>query len=278
MLALLASFFLLAYILVPGVIFRLVFSSIIPLKKFQRTRTQEMTFAVLTSLLPLVVASFVASLPWGDFQNLFDASLDNAWFAENREVFWASVVNSGKGQLPFLYWYYGSTVIWALLLGWLARVYGKWQDIWLYGWFTSTVLLPNVSEWYMLLEPFTEPGTRVMVDILTSDDHLYRGEVGDYFESIHSELTGILLVDALRFDREAYVQKKNSGTQASARDYWKTISGKKFYVAADKITTINISYEPLAESIDAMLKEFKIPATVSNSASEDDELNPEKSN
>ncbi len=117
-----------------------------------------------------------------------------------------------------------------------------------------------------------------MVDILTSDDHLYRGEVGDYFESIQSELTGILLVDALRFDLRGYVQEKNNDKQPSAGNYWKEIPGNKFYVAADKITTINISYEPLAESIDAMLKEFRIPATVSTSAPESDERNPEETN
>jgi hypothetical protein len=59
--ALLASYFVVAYLLVPRAIFRLS-SVFIPLKRFQRTRTEEITFAVLVALLPFVLAS---ALPLG---------------------------------------------------------------------------------------------------------------------------------------------------------------------------------------------------------------------
>lgn len=262
MLALLASFFLIAYVLVPGVIFRLAFSLVIPLKKFQRTRTQEVIFSAVTSVAPFSVACLFASLPWLDIQNVFNGSLDSSWLSADRDVFWRSVGGLWWGQLPFWGWYYGATILLALVLGWLARGYGKWQDKAFYNWFASTFLIPNVSEWYMLLEPFTEPKAKVVVDILTSDDHLYRGEVGDYFENAQSELTGILLRDAIRFDFRGYLAEKKQGNNPSKEKFWKQIPGTKFYVTADKITTLNISYEPSAESIGEMLKEFQIPATV----------------
>ena len=52
MIAVVASLFLLLYVLVPGGLFRLVTSLTLPVKKFQKTKTQEITFAVVSSFLP----------------------------------------------------------------------------------------------------------------------------------------------------------------------------------------------------------------------------------
>src|SRR5271156_5148514 len=64
MIALVTTSFLVFYILVPGVLFRFLTSWFVPLKLFERTRTQEATFAVTVALLPFAAALFgVWNLP-----------------------------------------------------------------------------------------------------------------------------------------------------------------------------------------------------------------------
>jgi hypothetical protein len=54
MLALVAGFFLVSYLLAPGAIYRLAFSFYIPSKRFQRSRTEEIIFSVFAVLLPFL--------------------------------------------------------------------------------------------------------------------------------------------------------------------------------------------------------------------------------
>jgi len=64
MIALVTTYFLVFYILIPGVLFRFLTSWFVPLKLFERTRTQEATFAVAVALMPFAVALFgVWNLP-----------------------------------------------------------------------------------------------------------------------------------------------------------------------------------------------------------------------
>ncbi len=58
MIALLTTLFLIFYILIPGILFRFAASfSAVKLKSFQRTRTQEATFAVAVALLPFAITA-----------------------------------------------------------------------------------------------------------------------------------------------------------------------------------------------------------------------------
>ncbi len=52
MIALVAGFLLVAYLLAPGAIYRLTFSFYISSKRFQRTRTEEIVFSVLVTVIP----------------------------------------------------------------------------------------------------------------------------------------------------------------------------------------------------------------------------------
>lgn len=104
-----------------------------------------------------------------------------------------------------------------------------------------------------------------MVDVLTSDDHLYRGEIGDYFLDTEGKLSGIFLVETYRFDRQGYLRAKSAGRTGLSGDYWKKIPGAKLYLFADKITSLNISYEPTAplpDFIKQVLEKLNIPAQV----------------
>ena len=55
MIALVAGFLLVAYLLAPGAIYRLTFSFYISSKRFQRTRTEEVVFSVLVTLIPFLL-------------------------------------------------------------------------------------------------------------------------------------------------------------------------------------------------------------------------------
>ena len=117
------------------------------------------------------------------------------------------------------------------------RLYERWA---------GEFLLKNISEWHALLTPFTfakNPPRKVLVDVITSDDHLYRGEVGDYYIDTNGRLTGILLDDTYRFDRKGYLTDKQLGQPRAKSEYWKAIPGQNLYLAADRISTLNLSYE-----------------------------------
>ncbi len=55
MIALVAGFLLVAYLLAPGAIYRVTFSFYISSKRFQRTRTEEIVFSVLVTLIPFLL-------------------------------------------------------------------------------------------------------------------------------------------------------------------------------------------------------------------------------
>jgi hypothetical protein len=68
MIALITSAGLIFYLLVPGILFKGLFSLFIPLDKFHRTRSEELTFGAFASLLPLAL-TFLAVLSAGWFGN-----------------------------------------------------------------------------------------------------------------------------------------------------------------------------------------------------------------
>lgn len=65
MLALIASGAVVAYILIPGILYRLTYSLFIPPKNFQRTRTEEIAYAAKVGAVPFVLALFLRlGVPW----------------------------------------------------------------------------------------------------------------------------------------------------------------------------------------------------------------------
>src|SRR5712664_2861427 len=216
MLALIASAVLIAYLLVPGILFKFIFSLFIPLEKFRRTRSEEFTFGAVTMLLPLTL-----------------------------------------------------TFIFVLNVGWFGKNFGRFRRFTPYALLAEKLLIPNISSWYVLLTTFMwpkEPERKVIVDLLTSDDHLYRGHVVGYEVDVEGNLRGLMLNEALRFDRRSYLKERDSKNSANKEHYWKKIPGKNLFVFADKLLTMNLSYSPPASSIPAILervlKKLKIAAQV----------------
>ncbi len=278
MIALVASALLVLYLLIPGILFRAVLSLYIPLKHFQRTRTQELTFAASAALIPLLLA---ARLTWASeteqFKIVFTGLYDSGWFTAHSHLFWKATYPALNQFGDLLLVSYLLVILEAIFFGRLSTGYASLRRFAVYQWVARKLLLPRISEWYLLLTPFVRRGSIVMADILTSDDNLYRGEVLDHFVDIDGKLSGIMLNHAQRFDRRTYLRDKDAG-QAKPIDYWRPIPGDKLYVAANKITSINISYELPPEEVIDLLKELDIEAhvTIQEPDTTSDEAAPAK--
>jgi hypothetical protein len=283
MIALLTTCFLIFYILVPGVLFRFLSSWFVPLKLFERTRTQEATFAVAVALLPFAAALFgvwrlpiMRHLPFPIVEETFSerrqdyrrvatllSSSDASRLllaspgaasttAPSGEANWRSLNRVLRRQARFLAWYFTFVAIEGVCFGLLAKRYGDWQSdparhrVPL--WFIRTFILPNISEWHLLLTSFnwpTKEDVDVSIDILQNDGFLYQGRVSDYFIGTDGKLTGILLENVNRFDREAFhdAQKSPDAEQPiSSAIFWKPIPGSRFYIGQSSIANLNVRF------------------------------------
>lgn len=293
MIALIASAALVLFLLIPGILFKSIFSLFIPLDKFNRTRSEELSFSAFAAVIPLVMTILaVTSVGWfgnhpfffpdsspqkvSDYQTTFSALYSESFFSQHRSEFWGPSLRIAYRQARILVWLYFFTGLEALLFGWMGKNFGRFQKFRPYGFVADKFLLPNISSWYVLLTPFLwppEPERKVMADLLTSDDHLYRGEIVAHEVDTDGKLRGVLISEALRFDRRTYLRDKDSGKkEVDPGDYWKKIPGKNLFIFADKLATLNLSYQPPASSIPNIiqqtLKKLKIDAQVSVETSE----------
>jgi hypothetical protein len=288
MIALVTTYFLVFYILIPGALFRFFTSWFVPLKLFERTKTQEATFAVAVALFPFALSLLgvwylplakqypfpvqgesyadrrqdyhrVASILTSSDASKFLAGNTSASPVTN-ETSWKPLNRVLRRQARFLTWYYLLIAGEGLVFGYLASNYGDWKiietsrkhkpgiAIRIYNWLAPKLILPNISEWYMLLTDFTWPKREeifVRADILQNDGYLYQGRVADYFVDSTGKLTGILLEHVSRFDRPAYLEvKKNAraGEQFSPMDFWRNIPSQNFYIGHSSISNLNVRF------------------------------------
>jgi len=345
MIALVTTYFLVFYILIPGVLFRFLTSWFVPLKLFERTRTQEATFAVAVALIPFAVALFgvwnlpvMRHLPFPivegtaserahDYQRVTailtasDASklLSNAGAQskaapnpglspepsspinsgtlpstpstspQSAQPYWHSINQVLHRQARFLSWYFALIGIEGVCFGLLARRYGDWQShparYRMRLWLIRTFILPNISEWHLLLTNFNWPHKEdidVSIDILQSDGLLYQGRVADYFIDSQGKLTGILLEDVNRFDRDAYNEaRKSPATEQpiSSAAFWRVIPGSRFYISQSSISNLNVRFVARDQTLISLAEKI-LDAEDTNTyevvvESEDDQSNSE---
>lgn len=268
MLTLYITGLIVAIFLIPGIVFRGFFSLFLPLRRFQRTRTEEIAFAVKVCAVPFAI---VMTLAWfTDLAHRFpirtgidSASLASAAYVVVRAAVDDTFVRGDSGFAAYLHastivltfaanlllLYYLLLALEACLLGWFGRQFGDPLYRERFRWIVEKVLLPGISEWYVLLTTFTsrKDAPRVVVaDVLTTDDHLYHGQVENYYLDKDGNLSGVLLSNAFRFDRQGYVRSLQKGPVANRQPFWKRIPGKNVYVFADRITNLNLNHELLA--------------------------------
>jgi hypothetical protein len=255
MIALLASYFVVFFFLVPSRIFR-ISAFFLRLKKFQRTQTEEITFAFLFAIVPFGLAVFlsffleargVAFASWRHYQEILEAAYSEELFRKSLPQFWSSLDDVVIAQVLFLSTYYFFCFIEVFLFIGLVKKWGDWHERYRgYKWFAEK-LLRNISEWDMLLTPFNFPRgeNRIVVsDVLTVEDHLYQGIVKEYYLSTEGELTGIFLKSPYRFRRRAFIAERQQDASIKSEDFWERIPGENLYIPKDKILNLNVWYPP----------------------------------
>jgi hypothetical protein len=278
MIALIASALLGLYVFVPYVAFHRICSLFLPLRKFQRTKTDEFVFGVVVSGLPFVLTmllfwsglirgSFVP-LPLADthvqkvadYHMVFTAAYSDHYFTDHPAESWDAFNRVFRRQADFLAWNYAFLILESAVFIVLVSFYGEWKNNKFYSWLASRVLLPAVSEWHVLFTTFNFPEREhrsVEVDVLSKDDILYRGSIGQYFLGMNGELSGLLLSGAHRFQYEKLKDDRKLNAAKSSEQYWKPIAGGgSFYLPGDNLASLNIRYPLPKGERERILKEF----------------------
>src|SRR5262249_13236029 len=136
-----------------------------------------------------------------------------------------------------------------------------------YRWIFGNTILRRSSQWYVLFTGFMFPKNqkpRIFVDVLTKDNHLYKGEIADYFLDGSGNPSELLLKGFSRFRRSEFERVREKGEKPNSNDYWTAIPGANLVVPYSNIANINIRYEfteqALVKKARAILGELKISA------------------
>lgn len=267
MLALVAGFLLVCYLLAPGAIYRLAFSFFIPSKRFQRNRTEEIIFSVFAVLFPFLVTwgllchtrvgayPHLHSMPTKTeaYRQVFQSLLSSA--SVNTDIY-DSYRRTLREQTRFLIWLWSFCFGEGLLNGFIVSRYGSLSEKNPLKWFCDQFLLKHVSEWQILFTtialPAQERQKAVEVDVL-SGGTLYRGRLINWFADQDGKLAGIFITEAARFRRDDWDRDRAVGKSCAHEDYWRKIQGAKLYLAATSITNYNIRYVDTLESSAALI-------------------------
>ena len=262
MIAIVAGFVLVAYLLAPGAIYRLTFSFYISSKRFQRTRTEEVVFSVLVTVIPFLLAwILLLHTPLGSLPPTHPASYPSLGKREAyRAVLSSLLSDTTKGTPALLAAYLRCAaeqarfiaVLWLFcaLEGWLTgrviRSYGDYADGSFLRKFCDRFLLKNVSEWQVLFTtlalPSNDPRTIVEIDALSSLNILYRGRLVNWFTDQAGQLEGIFLIHAQRFQRDLLARDRAANIQKPNEDYWVPVPGSNLYLVASSLTSYNVRY------------------------------------
>ena len=264
MIALIASALLGLYVFIPYIAFHRLSSLFIRLKKFQRTKTEEIVAGITVAGLPFIVTSILFSVgliggccvPFpladshaqkvADYHIVFDAAYSDQYFAGHEQAAWDALSRVYRRQGDFLAWNYFFLLLETAGFIVLVRYYWYFKRNSFYRWFASHVLLPAVSEWHILLTDFNFPPhekRRVKGDVMSKDDILYRGDIAEYFLDASGELSGLLLKNPERFQYEKLKEERKQGTAKDIAEYWTVIpGGGNFYLPSSNIASINIRY------------------------------------
>jgi hypothetical protein len=225
----------------------------IPLK-FQRTRSEEILFALWISVFPLVAAICIDLTFWGrpslaSYRQVFAASYSEAIFEHQQKEFWIALQDVLLRQGEFLSLYYTLVIFETVIFVKLINNYGNWRGkSRIYERFVQQVLLRSVSEWHVLLTLFNFPDVpklKVAADVLTDGDRLYQGDVAAHFIDSEGALSGLILENPRRFDRARYLRDKEKNDNVKAEKYWREVPSSNLYIPREKVINLNLRYPRL---------------------------------
>jgi hypothetical protein len=258
LIALVAGFLLVAYLLAPGAIYRLTFSFYISSKRFQRTRTEEIVFSVLVTVIPFLLAwILLLHTPLGGFpaihspvdkreayRSILSSLLSNTTHGSPELI--SAYLRAAAEQARFI------GLLWLLCAveGWqtgrVIRSYGDYPDGSFLRAFCDRFLLKNVSEWQVLFTTLSlrsdDPRTVVEIDALSTLEVLYRGRLVNWFTDQDGKLEGIFLINAQRFRRDQMARDRASNIFKDTEEYWTPVPGSNLYLAASTLANYNIRY------------------------------------
>jgi hypothetical protein len=258
LIALVAGFVLVAYLLGPGAVYRLSFSFYISSKRFQRTRTEEVVFSVLVTLIPFFLTwILLLHTPLGGYPAIHSAVGKREAY---RTVFSSLLSDTTHGSPTLIAAYLRATaeqsrfvaLLWLLcaiegwLLGRVIRSYGDYPDGSFLRAFCDRFLLKNVSEWQVLFTTLAlrsdDPRTVVEIDALSTLSVLYRGRLVNWFTDQDGKLEGIFLINAQRFQRDQMGRDRGNNIIKDSETYWKAVPGSNLYLVASTLANYNVRY------------------------------------
>ena len=258
MIALVAGFLLVAYLLAPGAIYRLTFSFYISSKRFQRTRTEEVVFSVLVTVIPFLLTWILLDhTPLGSYPSIHSSigkreayrSLLSSLVSDNTRdssTLIAAYLRAAAEQSRFIsiLWFFCAVEGW--LTGRVIRSYGDYPDGSFLRAFCDRFLLKNVSEWQILFTTLSlrsnDPRTVVEIDALSTLNVLYRGRLVNWFTDQDGKLAGIFLINAQRFRRDQIARDRANNIFKENEKYWTPVPGSNLYLAAANLANYNIRY------------------------------------
>jgi hypothetical protein len=258
LIAIVAGFLLVAYLLAPGAIYRLTFSFYIPSKRFQRTRTEEVVFSALVTLIPFVLSwILLLHTPLGAYPTIHTSIGKRDAY---RTVLSSLLSDTTHGSPALISAYLRATaeqarfiaLLWFLcaLEGWqtgrVIRSYGDYVDGGFLRAFCDRFLLKNVSEWQVLFTTLSlrsdDPRTVVEIDALSTLDILYRGRLVNWFTDQNGQLEGVFLINAQRFQRDLLARDRTNNIFKKNDEYWVPIPGSNLYLVASTLASYNVRY------------------------------------
>lgn len=270
MIAIIAGFLLVSYLLGPGAIYRLAFSFHLSSKRLQRTRAEEIVFSVTIIIVPLFFASLLLLHTELGHVPTFSGPIDKR---DSYRLVLSSLVSDSAAKSTLLVAaYYRAFAeqcrlvlfLWILCgiegyyLGRFVSKYGSYKtDSWQRT-ACDRFLLKQVSEWQFLfttlsLAPEEAEAKVVEVDVISSGT-LYRGRLVNWFSDLDGKLAGIFIEDCARYRKDALDRDRKENINRPTDEYWKPI-GDQMYIPASTIANYNIRYVLKSEN-DILLEEL----------------------
>jgi hypothetical protein len=275
MLALLVSFLVAVYVFGPDLISRWVLGFVVPRKNLVQSRGEEVTRAILWAAIPLAAAVWWASWTGAlahhgtvtDVETVFSGLESDAFFRDHRGEFFLSLRAFFIMNLCLLWRLYALVISFAIVFNLLIlrynRIWGWFKSRWIRS-LLSTIVLPRVSEWHVLLSGMLLPPGRFMLtaDVLTKANALYQGRVQDKMLNADGSLHSITLANPRRFLREEFQEARHAkqehedeahGDEAhgnrgrddqgiKSSDYWISVPGNLFIMMGSDIANLNLKY------------------------------------
>jgi len=178
---------------------------------------------------------------------VFSGLESDGFFRDHRPEFFASLHAFFLMNVCLLWRLYGIVIAFSVLFDLLILRYNRIWSRFRSRWFRavlSTIVLPRVSEWHVLLSGMLLPPGRFLLtaDVLTKGGALYQGRVQDKMLNGDGSLHSVTLANPRRFLREEFQRAKLENSAARSEEYWISIPGNLFVMMGSDIANLNLKY------------------------------------